>query len=156
MILIVVGIIALLGGGDDTPTTTAQDPVPTATETTEPTGGDEGEGTDDGEATPDPTGPSRGDTTVAVLNGTAVSGLAGGLNTELLEAGYTEAQAPTNWVDQTRSASIVFYASSEFREQAIEIADQLEIADRQPIDDTALSLAPDANVVVLVGADQTP
>ncbi len=153
--LIVVGIIALVGGGDDSPTASTEDPVATAAATTEASTGGNGNGGNE-EETPEPSGPARGDTTVAVLNGTAVSGLAGGLNTELVEAGYTEAQAPTNWVDQTRSASIVFYASSEYREQAIEIADQLEIADRQPIDDTALSLAPNANVVVLVGADQTP
>jgi predicted GIY-YIG superfamily endonuclease len=91
-----------------------------------------------------------------VLNGTTVAGLAAAIDERLVQAGYTEAQEPADYTDQARSASIVFYAGSENREEAIAVGELLDISDRQPIIEDAQALAPEAEVVVVVGADQSP
>ncbi len=150
VVLVVVGLIALLGGGDDTPSTNPEPTVASQTATATP-GGAGGEPS----ATP-ASGPTRAETSVAVLNGTTVAGLAANIEEQLTQGGYATAQDPTNWTDSARSASVVFYASSEYRSQAIEVADLLDVPDRQPIIEEATALAPEADVVVVVGADQTP
>jgi hypothetical protein len=151
LVLIVVGLIAIIGGGSDKPKATAGKAQPTETaQSTPATGGKPGTNQKK------PPTISRADTSIAVLNGTGVAGLAATINTKLVQAGYTASQEPTNWADSARSASVVFYNGSENRTQAIEIAKLLQISDRQPIIDAASTLAPGADVVVVVGADQTP
>jgi hypothetical protein len=148
LVLIVVGLIALIGGDKPKATGGKAQPAPSAAAT-------QGTTTKPSDQKKPPT-VARADTNVAVLNGTTVAGLAGTINTRLEQAGYTASQAPTNYTDQARSASVVFYNGSENRTQAIEIAKLLDISDRQPIIDAATQLAPGADVVVVVGADQTP
>jgi hypothetical protein len=151
LVLIVVGMIALIGGGGDEPKQAAGNAQPTQTAGTAST-------TEAKTPTNQKKPPtiSRADTNVAVLNGTTVGGLAASINSQLEQAGFTASQDPTNYTDQARSASVVFYNGSENRTQAIEIAKLLDISDRQPIIDAASALAPGADVVVVVGADQTP
>jgi hypothetical protein len=150
LVLVVVGLIALIGGGGDEPKQAGGTAQPAQTAEAAPTTDTQ---TGTGEKKPSI---SRADTNVAVLNGTTVSGLAATINTRLEQAGYTASQDPTNYTDQARSASVVFYNGSENRTQAIEIAKLLDVSDRQPIIDAAAQLAPGADVVVVVGADQTP
>ncbi len=151
LILIVIGLLAIFTGGDDPQPTkkagTTQQPQDAAT--TAPTA-------DSGGGKKKPSTAPRADTKVAVLNGTTVAGLASTIDTNLTEAGYTESQTPTNYTDQARSASVVFYSGSENRTAAGEIGKLLDISDVQPIVDAATQLAPGADVVVVVGADQTP
>ncbi len=151
LILVVIALLAIFTGGDDsTPkqANTTPNEAPAETAQSDPSA------TPDGKDKEAPA--NRADTTVAVLNGTTVSGLAGQVDTAVTEAGYTEAQTPTNYTDQARSASVVFYNGSENRTQAIAIGKLLDISDRQPIVDAAAQLAPGADVVIVVGADQTP
>ena len=153
LILVVIALLAIFTGGDDgTPkqasTPTTQTPPGTPASQSTASGNDDN---DNKSSTA-----NRADTKVAVLNGTTVSGLAGTIDTSLTEAGYTEAQTPTNYTDQARSASVIFYNGSENRTAAIEIRKLLDISDVQPIETAASQLAPGADVVVVVGADQTP
>jgi hypothetical protein len=92
---------------------------------------------------------------VAVLNGTTINGLASTVAKRLSQAGF--GSGPTsNYTDQARSASVVFYATSGDRRAAFDAAKVLNISDVQPIIDGAKALAPGAGVVVVVGADQSP
>jgi hypothetical protein len=98
---------------------------------------------------------ARGDVSVAVLNGTTINGLASTVAKRLSQAGF--GSGPTaNYTDQARSASVVFYAASGSRREAFDVAKVLDISDVQPIIDAARQLAPGADVVVVVGADQSP
>ncbi len=149
LVLIVVGLLAIFTGGDDSPNKAA---TPAAKKT--PASTASASATSSGKKA---TGPaSRADTKVAVLNGTTVTGLASQVDTALTQAGYTESQKPDDYTDQARSASIVFYNGNENRTAAVEIGKLLDITDRRPIDTAAAQLAPGADVVVVTGADQTP
>jgi hypothetical protein len=149
VVLVVVGAIALIGGGGDEPEPAADSTQPAQTAEAAPTT-EPGSGVDEKQ----PPTISRAETNVAVLNGTAIDGLASRKNEEIEQAGYTISQDPTNYTDQARSASIVFYNGSENRAQAFEVAKLLQISDRQPIIDAAAQLAPGADVVVVLGSDQ--
>jgi 2-polyprenyl-6-methoxyphenol hydroxylase-like FAD-dependent oxidoreductase len=93
---------------------------------------------------------------VAVLNGTTFTGLAGQLADRVSqEGGFERGATETNTRDQTIQASTVFYADG-FRSQARSVARLLSISDVEPIDADTQSLAPEADVVVLAGADQAP
>ena len=114
-------------------------------------------------ATPDATRGSNGasntlaraDTEVVVLNGTTITGLAARVSDQIAGAGFRTG-TPNTFTDQARSASVVFYASNRARRQALALAGVLNISDVQPIVDSAEQLAPGADVVVVVGADQSP
>jgi hypothetical protein len=151
LVLVVVGLIAIIGGGSDEPKPAGGKAQPAQTAASTPVAGGK-----TGDSQKKPPTISRAETSVAVLNGTTVGGLAASINSRLEQAGYTKSQEPTNYTDQARSASVVFYSGSENRTQAIEIAKLLDISDRQPIIDAAAQLAPGADVVVVTGADQTP
>ncbi len=147
--LIVTAILSFGGGGggrDDTSQRTTT--TPSASATTTSSGGPR--------ETRRPGVPTRSETTVAVLNGTTIAGLAGSVNTRLQQGGFQQGPTPTNYTDQARSATVVFYASSVYRTRASEAAKLLSVSDVQPIIDAARQLAPGADVVVVVGADQSP
>jgi hypothetical protein len=147
--IIAVAVVLLLGrdGGDNGAKTSAK-PAPNASATSSPTPDATRRGGGSSTA-------SRSDTTVAVLNGTTIQGLASSIAKKLAEAGF--ASGPTaNYTDQARSASVVFYAGSGSRRAAFDAAKMLGITDVQPIIDPARQLAPGADVVVVVGADQSP
>ncbi len=97
--------------------------------------------------------------TVAVLNGTATSGLAQRVATELSSAGYKKAFVG-NASDQTRTATVVAYTRGH-KKAALAVAKSLKLgpASVQPIDASTQAVAcPGANacadkVVVTVGTD---
>lgn len=97
--------------------------------------------------------------TVAVLNGTATSGLAHATAVRLGAAGYKEGTIATA-ADQTHTATVVAYLAGR-RRQALAVAGSLKLgsASVQPIDQgtQAVACPPPApctaNVVVTVGAD---
>ena len=97
----------------------------------------------------------RGDTTVAVLNGTTIAGLAARTADELKEAGYslgTVADAQ----EQNRSATLVQYAPDAKRE-AQAVAKLIGVGSDavSPLDVNTRTVAGEnARVVVTVGADQ--
>jgi hypothetical protein len=150
LVLVIVGLIAIIGGGGDEPKQTAGQAQPVQTADTAPT-----EDAKTGDQKNPPT-ISRADTAVAVLNGTTVSGLAATINDRVEQSGFTMSQPPANYTDSARSASVVFYDGSANRTQAFAVGKLLGVSDVQPIIDAARTLAPGADVVVVVGADQTP
>jgi hypothetical protein len=131
-------------GGDDTP------PAPnrTAPPPTEPDAGDGG--------APAEPAKTAAETNVAVLNGTTFTGLAGQLADRVSqEGGYERGATETNTRDQTIQTSTVFYADG-FRAHARKVGQLLSITAIEPLDEDTQALAPDADVVVLAGADQAP
>jgi hypothetical protein len=143
-------------------------------------GGEDGGGqaaapnvTTDPQQTPDAAGgggdaaAARPETVVVVLNGTPVSGLASDKRDELVDAGYSEDEGmirTANNTDQTRQDSVVLYADGQ-RRQARDVASVLGIeSSTDPADTETQSLADstdvsgelEAEVVVVLGADQTP
>jgi LytR cell envelope-related transcriptional attenuator len=90
---------------------------------------------------------------VAVLNGTTVPGLAANVGDEIEKQGF-QLGTITNFVDQQRAESVVLYAPGAEREAA-DVGKRLKIAQREPIDAESQSVAGDATVVVVTGADKT-
>jgi hypothetical protein len=138
------GASQLLGGDD--PQQPPNQPTPPATQTQEP-GGSGGSGN---AAQPSP----PGETTVAVLNGTTSTGLAGALADQVEAEGYQRGAVDTN-PDQGIQASTVYYADGE-RATAREVAQLLSIENVEAIEPEVQNLAPEADIVVLAGADQAP
>lgn len=91
--------------------------------------------------------------TVSVLNGTTVGGLAAELGDKLQGQGFRLGNV-TNSTDQQRAESVVLFAPGAEREAA-EVGRRLKIAQREPIDPESQTLAGDATVVVITGADLT-
>jgi hypothetical protein len=110
-----------------------------------------------GSKSPPKTAPvSRGEVTVAVLNGTTVPGLARGAGSKVQNAGF-KLGTVTNAPDQARSATVVAYAPGHQNEARV-VARIVGVgADAiKPIDpSTAVVAGQDAFVVVTVGADQS-
>jgi hypothetical protein len=99
---------------------------------------------------------SRGDVTVAVLNGTTVPGLAREVGTKLQNAGF-KLGTVTNAPDQARSATVVAYEPGHENEARV-VARLTHVGSDavKPIDQsTAVVAGQDAFVVVTVGADQS-
>jgi hypothetical protein len=132
---LVLGVVAVtqLGGSDDAATTTTSAAGQRA----------------------DASAPvSRGTTTVAVLNGTTVPGLAAQISDQLEKAGFARG-ATTNAADQQRPDTTVVYAKG-FKPAAEEVAKIVGVATIAPMDANTQAIAgPDASVVVTVGADRT-
>jgi hypothetical protein len=128
-------------GGDDEPTQPNQAAAPAA-ETPAATG--TSGGTDQGVP--------AAQTTVTVLNGTTTPGLAKKLADSLKQAGYPEPGSETNTRDQTLQQSTVYYGDG-YRAQARRVAQRLGIANVAAVDAETRAVAPDADVVVLAGAD---
>ncbi len=97
---------------------------------------------------------SRANTNVAVLNGTTVNGLARRVADRIESAGFTRGVV-TNASDRNRSATIIAYVPAARRE-ALEVARVIRVGSDAvaPLDRNTQLLAPDARVVVTVGADQ--
>lgn len=152
-IALFVGLaVLILGGGTFLVSQLAGEDTPPPPNRAAPAPGDPDVGADDagGAATP------AAETNVAVLNGTTFAGLAGQLADRISrEGGYERGATETNTRDQTLQSSTVFYADG-FRSQARKVAGLLSISAVEPIDEDTGSLAPDADVVVLAGADQAP
>jgi hypothetical protein len=97
---------------------------------------------------------SRGETTVAVLNGTTVPGLAAQVSDELSRGGFRRGSV-TNAADQQRPSTTVAYGAGHKR-SAEEVAKLLKVPSVSPIDSGTQAIAGgDAAVVVTVGNDRT-
>jgi hypothetical protein len=158
--LIVVAVAALfatgvLGGGSGGNQPAAQNATPS------PSASSGGGKTNASTSRPASSAASRAAATVIVLNGTTVNGLAAGEKTKLEQLGYKDVQT-TNSTNQAEQQSVVTYASGE-RRQAMDVAKALSISSVTPLDTDTQSLANNsfakpvqADVVVIVGADQSP
>jgi len=138
------GLALLLGGGGDSEQTAAP---PTQTVAPSPNAQQPARTT--------PSTADRGETTVAVLNGTTTPNLAGRVADEIEEAGFTRGTT-ANASEQNRSATMIQYAEGA-RQQAREVARVIGIGEDaiSPLDQGTRLLAGDAaRVVVTVGADQ--
>ncbi len=99
---------------------------------------------------PDPRSPAS--VTFSVLNGTGVAGQAKQVADELEAAGYRRGNV-TN-ASARKAESVVLYSQGA-RPEALAVARQLDITQTEAIDSASQTLAGDASVVVVVGADQT-
>ncbi|MEA2400486.1 MAG: hypothetical protein QOK00_889 [Thermoleophilaceae bacterium] len=95
-----------------------------------------------------------GNVTVAVLNGTTVPGLAATLSDEVAAAGF-KVGTITNFTDQQLAESVVQYAPGHEAE-AKAVSRRLGIGQREPVDPSIQTLAGDASVIVIAGADKAP
>lgn len=98
--------------------------------------------------------PSPSDVTVAVLNGTTVTGLASQFGDALEEAGYDVGNI-TNALDQAKAESVVLYADGA-RPEARLVAEDLQISQTERADADSQQLGGNASVIVVLGADKTP
>ena len=144
MVAVAVLLVTQVFGGSDEP---APKPNTVGSVT------DAGDGSDDGGTTT--TAPlNRSDTTVSVLNGTTVTGLARGAMNRILERGYREGIVVTN-TDQTIQNTVIHWTRGS-RRQALDIAKIVGVGRSalKPMDENARVLGADAPVVVIIGADR--
>jgi hypothetical protein len=132
-------------GGDDTPPKPNQ-PAQPATQTPD--------ATEDGSGSQGTTTTPAAETNVAVLNGTTFNGLAGQIQDRIAAQGFQRGTKQTN-PDQSVQASTVYYADG-FRTQARRVARLIDVTAVKPLDATTQAQAPQADVVVLAGADKAP
>ena len=132
-------------GGDDPAT-----PEPDQAEVADP-GTSE---TPEPEATPD-IATLRAQTNVAVLNGTAINGLAAEVSAQLAQLGYQEGQT-ANYTGPQRAESVAYFRDGREAE-ANDVAETLEISDVQPMGaEIEGQEIGNAEVVVIAGHDQAP
>lgn len=115
------------GADADTGDEETTDDDATGDDTTDPVGGEAGEGDDlEGGEEPDPTGAVDVDYSqgVEVYNATMTPGLAGQATQQLTSAGFN-VPITANWQGSAVTSSVVFYADDEATAQAI--ADELGI-----------------------------
>ena len=151
-VVVALGVLAatqFLGNDDNKPKTPNQAASPTAAATDEDgTGSNSGGGSSSA-----PT--SRADTTVAVFNGTTISGLAASTADKLRSSGYKRGTTG-DYTDQQRASSTVFY-TKQARRQAREIGRELNISELRVMDAETQALAgQNADVAVVVGSDKAP
>jgi hypothetical protein len=140
-----MAVIALTGG--DKGSSNAESPTLEL-----PKGGDNrdrGSGKERAPAAP-PIDPST--VTVAVLNGTTVTGLAGTTGQKVVASGFRLGNVATA-SQQQRAESVVLYRPGQSR-QARAVARKLGISQIEPVDAQSASLAGAASVIVVVGADK--
>ncbi len=139
----------IFGGSDEAPAPNqAAETTPAPADTAE--GGASGSG-DDRTA---PARPDRPGTTVAVLNGTLSSGLAGTTADKVARAGYKRGTTG-NFTDQNRSASVIYYGNGA-RTEGRDVGRILKISDVQAMDSQTQQVGEGADVVVVTGSDQAP
>jgi LytR cell envelope-related transcriptional attenuator len=95
-----------------------------------------------------------GNVTVAVLNGTTVPGLAAALRDKLAAAGFKKGMINT-YSDQQLAESVVQYAPGREAE-AKAVGRWIGISRREPVSVDSRTLAGDATVIVIAGADKAP
>jgi hypothetical protein len=95
--------------------------------------------------------------TVAILNGTTITGLASETANKLVEQGFTRGNTKTGNADSAgqQAQSVVEYSANNAR-QARFVANKLGISDIEPIDTQTQAKAGDATVAVIIGADRVP
>ena len=95
-----------------------------------------------------------GNVSVAVLNGTTVPGLAAMLRDRIAAAGFKKGTI-NDFSDQQLAQSVVEYAPGH-QAEAKAISSRLGIGQLEPITVNSRTLAGDATVVVVAGADKAP
>jgi hypothetical protein len=139
----------IFGGSDEPPAPNqAAETSPAPAESAE--GGASGSGADRSA----PAKPDRPGTTVAVLNGTFSSGLAGTTADKVARAGYKRGTTG-NFTDQNRSASVIYYADGA-RTEGRDVGRILKISDVQAMNSQTQQVGEGADVVVVTGSDQAP
>jgi hypothetical protein len=105
---------------------------------------------------PKRTGPAvkPGNVTVAVLNGTTVTGLAGTLRDQLAAAGFQRGTI-NDFPYQQLAQSVVEYEPGHEAE-AEAVSRSIGISQRQPVTARSHALAGGATVIVIAGADKAP
>jgi hypothetical protein len=150
-VVVALGVLAATQflGNDDKPTTPNQAASPTPAATDEAGSGSSSGGGSSSAPT------SRADTTVAVFNGTTISGLAATTGDKLHSSGY-RIGTKGDYTDQQRANSTVFYSKAA-RRQAREIGRELNISELRVMDAETQALAgQNADVAVVVGSDKAP
>jgi hypothetical protein len=153
-LVVVIGVIVFVvigvGGGDDKQPNTFGTPGGEASSTTSHSTKTTPKGTSKPTAAP-----KVGTYTVAVLNGTAVPGLARGVSNRLQNSKFKIGNV-TNAADQSRSATLVEYSPGHLAE-AQSVAKAIDVGKDaiQKLDPGSRAIAGEAaSVVVIVGADQ--
>jgi hypothetical protein len=96
---------------------------------------------------------SPASTTVAVLNGTSINGLAHSLSKDLQQSGYTQANALNGTPPGSHPTTVIEYSSGHHAE-AQGVASALSVTQVQPMETAVSSLAGAATVVVIAGEDK--
>ncbi|HET8672760.1 MAG TPA: LytR C-terminal domain-containing protein [Thermoleophilaceae bacterium] len=94
-----------------------------------------------------------GSITVAVLNGTTVTGLAATVADKVEQAGFKRGNTNNALTQGQQAESVVEYSHGD-KDQARLVANKLGISQIEPIDPQTQGLAGDATVTVIVGADK--
>ena len=147
--MIAVAAILLFGGGDDKPAPKPNTVAPPSASAQNDAGATSGSPK---KATPKL---NRGATTVAVLNGTTVTGLAREASTKVIGKGYREGVVTNDQTNQQHPVTEVFYEPNA-KAAALDVAKILGVkaANVKPMDANARVLADRAQVAVFVGADK--
>jgi hypothetical protein len=104
-----------------------------------------------GESSATPASPAS--TTVAVLNGTSINGLAHSLSKDLQQSGYAQANALNGTPPGSHPTTVIEYTSGHHAE-AQGVASALSVTQVQPMETAVSSLAGTATVVVIAGEDK--
>jgi hypothetical protein len=105
-------------------------------------------------SSPRPAAPLRpGSITVAVLNGTTVTGLAATVADQVEQDGFKRGNTTNALVQGQQAESVVEYSNGN-RRAARFVAKKLGISQVEPIDPETQRIAGDATVTVIVGADK--
>jgi hypothetical protein len=94
-----------------------------------------------------------GSITVAVLNGTTVTGLAATVADKVEQAGFKRGNTTNALTQGQQAESVVEYARGD-KDQARLVANKLGISQIEPVDPQTQGIAGDATVTVIVGADK--
>jgi hypothetical protein len=93
--------------------------------------------------------------TVAVLNGTTITGLASQTADKLQQAGFVRGATSNSATQGQQAQSVVEYSGNNSRAARL-VANKLGISDIEPIDPKTQGIAGDAVVAVIIGADRAP
>lgn len=149
--VIAVAAILIFGGGD------GDNPKPEPNKVVAPgqSGSSGGSKSSSSTKKPATAAVNRGQVTIAVLNGTTVTGLARSAADRVLNKGYREGTVTNDPNDQSRQVTQVFYEPSA-KAAALDVAKILGVqtGNVKPMDANTRVVADRAQVAVLVGADK--
>ncbi|MFC7404493.1 LytR C-terminal domain-containing protein [Georgenia alba] len=144
-LLLAWGAIALLGGGGGPEPTAGPTSPPASEETTEePTDSETTEPTDepttDEPTTEEPTEEIDYDTTITVLNGAGVAGLAAQTSDQLSGEGFTDL-VPEDYAFEEPTSTTLYYNNAELQPTAEAVAEILGIENVVESSDATVSIA---------------
>jgi hypothetical protein len=147
VLVLIFALSALKGGGSSTPTAAQE------TNVSQTAGSTTAHSTTRHKTSRSAIAANPAETSVVVLNGTATTGLAHHLASDLQQSGYTRALASAAVPPGTHQSTVIEYSSGH-RADAQGVARTLNVTQVQAMDPTISGLAGSATVVVLAGADQ--